>query len=353
MVGRLASRREEEEPDEDVYGDKDGQGVTEDVAEESGHFDICGLGDSLDHEIGSVADVGAGAEEDGAGGNGDEEEAEFSVEEEEADLDFLACRGAIENVVGVVDDHGAEGLSQGGRQVGVVLSQLGVTDGVFENLHGAVDLGLVEAGQFGFEEGHIGWGVVENGGEGAGGEVVLSRGFEGKEVGVGMKPLEGGGHSGEDTEEENGDLANGAVGEFVLVVDDFGGEEEGGEGGESHHDFAAEEEQADEFWGEAMLAYLFGDGEDAGLKDGPDDETDEEEVVDSMDEDGGSGIVGFLSRGASVVDFVDDEEDDEQQADSDDPDELAVLQDPPEWDAAEVTEEEWGIADGGKQSADI
>ena len=52
---------QKDQPDQYIKRAQDRQRVFEDIAEEAGRLDTRGVGDALDHEVGSVADVGHGA----------------------------------------------------------------------------------------------------------------------------------------------------------------------------------------------------------------------------------------------------------------------------------------------------
>ena len=61
---------EEEEPDEEQHREHKGQGEAENVGHETGSMGFLMIGDGFDEEIWAVADVGVGAEEDGADADG-------------------------------------------------------------------------------------------------------------------------------------------------------------------------------------------------------------------------------------------------------------------------------------------
>src|SRR5882724_3917068 len=55
----------------------------------------------------------------------------------------------------------------------------------------------------------------------------------------------------------------------------------------------------------------------------------------------------------AVIERVDDQEDREQETNRQRPQRPHMLAYPPEGDAFEVPQEEWGVADGGERAADI
>ena len=57
---------DENQLDDDEHREQDAEGELRHIAKEARHLDPFLLGDGLDHKVGAVADIGEGAEEDGA-----------------------------------------------------------------------------------------------------------------------------------------------------------------------------------------------------------------------------------------------------------------------------------------------
>ena len=123
-------------------------------------MDLGMIGDGLDHEIRSVADVGVRAEEDRANADGEDVLVEGGMAEQERDFDFFRPHRARGQMAGVVFLEGEERLLHGVGLLGQVRSAI-----LHEMLHGLDGVRLDERAEDGFEETQVGGGVIENAGK--------------------------------------------------------------------------------------------------------------------------------------------------------------------------------------------
>ena len=264
------------------------------VAAEAGHLNAVGLGDGLDHEVRAVADVGDGAAQDGPQRDGHEVE--------------LGDPG-----------HGA-------------------TAGVGD-LPGHL------------EEGGVGGGVVQDGGEPAGedeeGDLV-----ERQRAGHLVEVVQGRDHGEEDADEQDGDLGDRAPGELVVLETDLAASQEVGAGSGGEHDELAHGDPV----GQGGVPFLDGvDVNGRGEGDGGNDDGEEDEVERALEAerlDLGVVVVHGLGGLPGVVAGVQGEVA-HQQHDVDEEVLAQQVEGPGEVNAAQEAQEQGRVAQGREQTAAV
>ena len=264
------------------------------VTAEAGHLNAVGLCDGLDHEVRAVADVGDGSAQDGAQRDGHEVK------------------------LGNPGNVGAAGVG---------------------------DL----AGHL--EEGRVGGGVVQDGGEPAGedeeGDLV-----ERQRAGHLVEVVQGRDHGEEDADEQDGDLGDGPPGELVVLEADLAAAQEVGAGRGGEHDELAHGDPVAQ-GGVPLLDGVSVDG--GGEGDGGDDDGEEDEVERALEAQGLDlgvvvvhGLGGLLGVVVGVQGVVA-----HQQHDVDEEVLAQEVEGPGEGHPAQESQEQGRVAQGREEAAAV